>query len=282
MRYTYLRPQEPSDNSAPLLLLHGFGAALEQWRTNLIPLSQQHTVYALDFLGFGASHKAATVYSVALWQTQVYEFWQTFIRQPVVLVGHSLGALVALSTAVQYPDMVKGLVLLTLPAARQELLSGPSGAIASQMERWFANPLLLSPVFWFFRRSRVIRAALRFTYANPNAVTDEVVSRFIAPALDRGAAEVFFRLSEARTQADFSPSTKTLLQHLDRPTLMLWGASDRIIPLTWGRQLPPLNPHLKLVEIPDAGHCLYDECADSVNQEILSWVNQLQRESVFS
>jgi pimeloyl-ACP methyl ester carboxylesterase len=275
VRYTYLRADKEATLEAtqPLLLLHGFASALTQWRANLLPLSQQHTVYALDFLGFGASEKAAIAYKTELWVEQTYDFWRTFIRQPVVLIGHSLGGLVALATAVAHPEMIKGLVLITLPAARQELLSGKMLAIAGACERLFANPILLRPVFWLLRQPRVLRSILRLAYANHNHLTEELVLSFLEPALDQGAAEVFFRLAKARTQTDYSPETQQLLPQLQKPTLLLWGQQDRIIPPRWGKQFFSLNPNLKFVELPNAGHCLYHECADRVNQEILTWID---------
>ena len=65
-RYTYVRAENGNNPmiSTPLILLHGFGASIGHWRHNLPALSQKHTVYALDLLGFGASKKAATDYTV--------------------------------------------------------------------------------------------------------------------------------------------------------------------------------------------------------------------------
>ena len=59
VRYTYQRPAKVSESkNPPIILLHGFGASIGHWRYNIKPLSQNHTVYALDLLGFGASKKA--------------------------------------------------------------------------------------------------------------------------------------------------------------------------------------------------------------------------------
>lgn len=270
IRYTYIRAERANDT--PVLFLHGFGAAMTQWRSNLIPVSQLHTVYALDLLGFGASEKAAAPYSVALWVEQIYDFWQTFIRQPVILAGHSLGALVALTAAAAHPEMVQGLALMTLPAARQELLSGRLQEIAGRLESWLAQPLLIRPLFQVIRRRAILRRILKLVYTNAESVTEELIESFALPSLDRGAASVFARLSQARTQTDFSQCTKALLPQVKAPILLMWGEQDRIIPLTWGRQLARLHADLRLIEIPNAGHCLYDECADRVNQELLAWI----------
>jgi pimeloyl-ACP methyl ester carboxylesterase len=281
IRYTYIRTSQ-ADNDLPILFLHGFGAAMTQWRSNLVPLSQSHTVYALDLLGFGSSEKAAASYNVALWVEQVYDFWRSFIRQPVVLVGHSLGALVALTVAATHPEMVKGLALMTLPAARQELLSGKLQAIAGQLESWVAHPLLIRPVFQLFRRRSVLRSVLKLAYANAENITEELVESFALPALDRGAAGVFSRLSQARTRADFSQCTKAMLPQVQAPVLILWGEKDRVIPIAWGRELISVHADLKMVEISDAGHCLYDECAKQVNWELVAWIKHCSQRTANS
>lgn len=277
IRYTYLRPKTLISQEAPVLWLHGFASSLQQWRYNLVPLSETHTVYALDLLGFGASQKAAAQYGTELWVVQVYEFWQTWIGQPVVLVGHSLGALVALRLATLYPDMVDRLVLMTLPAARQELMPGAVNSVAMTMERLFTSPLLLKPMFRFLRRPSLIRKVLQSVYHQPAAVTDELVELFCAPPRDRNAERAFCYLAKARTDPAFTPTTRSLLQHLHVPTLLLWGEQDRVIPLQWGRQVAPLSEWIELIEIADAGHCIYDEHPDQVNQLIEDWLMRSHR-----
>ena len=81
----------------------------------MVSLSQNHNVYALDMLGFGASRKAQVNYKIDLWVEQVYDFWRTFIQQPIVLVGNSIGSLVCLAAAAAHPEMVKGVVMIGLP-----------------------------------------------------------------------------------------------------------------------------------------------------------------------
>lgn len=272
VRYTYIRSAQGA-TAPPLLFLHGFGSALGQWRYNLQPLSEFHHVYAMDLLGFGASEKAPAEYGVPLWMQQVYDFWRTWIRKPVILVGHSLGALVAIATAAAYPEMAQGLILLTIPASRQEVLPAKLQPIVGAIEGFFATPLLLRPLFQLItRKPGIIRSVLKKVYVNPEVVNEELVALFTTPPLDRGAAGVFCRLSKARTRRDFSPNVKDLLPNLNMPILVLWGQCDGVIPIAWGRQLVELHPQLKLVEIENAGHCPYDEHPERVNQEIAHWL----------
>lgn len=273
VRYTFVRSAAPTDQ-LPILFLHGFGSSLAQWQENLLPLSQTYPVYALDLVGFGASEKADTAYKVELWADQVYDFWRTFIGEPIVLVGHSLGALVALTAAVAYPEMVKNLALLTLPASRQEMLIGSLQSWVGRIESFFTSPLVIRPLFRLVRRPSIIRSILKAAYVNPERVTEELVASFLTPGFDRGASRAFYRLSKARTQLDFSLKTEDLLPQVTVPILVVWGEGDRVIPIVRGRQLSSFNSQLRLVEIPEAGHCLYDECAECVNAELLAWLGE--------
>ena len=256
----------------PLLLLHGFGASLDQWRDNLAPLAQHRTVYALDLLGFGESQKAATVFNTDLWSAQVHDFWQGWIGRPMILGGHSLGALVALNNAVTYPETVDRLILLTLPAAREELLSGWVEVASRLTEQLFSTPLLIRPLFQLLRQPAVIRGALRGIYQRRDRVDEALVSQFVRPTADRGAARTLCYLVRSRTELQFTPETKKLVPLLRVPTLLLWGQRDRIIPPTWGEQLAPLNPLVTLQVIPAVGHCAYDEAPELINQHLLTWL----------
>ncbi|MEM9906755.1 MAG: alpha/beta fold hydrolase, partial [Cyanobacteria bacterium P01_D01_bin.44] len=273
IRYTYLMPDNPEAQTAtPLLLVHGFGASLEQWRHNLRALSQQRPVYALDLLGFGGSQKPATMLGAKVWQAQVFEFWQTVIGQPVILMGHSLGALVALTSAAGHPQMVARLIMLTLPLARQELVSGWLDRLSRGVESVFASPLLLRPLFQLVRRPWFLRAVLRKVYRQPERVDDDLVAALARPTGDRGAARTLCYLVRSRTTADFSPTTHDLIEQLQIPILLLWGTEDTVIPIRWAEQIVPLNPRLTFQVIENAGHFLYDESPGELHGAIANWL----------
>lgn len=275
VRYTYVRPQDPvAQQRTPMLLIHGFGASLEQWRSNLEDWGQQRPVYALDLLGFGHSQKASVLLGANVWQQQVYEFWQVFLGQPVILMGHSLGALVALTAAAQHPTMVQRLILLTLPLARQELVTGWLDQLSRRVESLFATPLLLRPLFAIVRQPRFIRGALMKIYQQPERVDEPLVELFTRPTLERGAARTLCYLVKSRTQADFSEVTAELLQQVDAPILLLWGSRDMVLPLAWARQILAAHPDIDYREIEGAGHCLYDEFPNQVSTAISTWLER--------
>ncbi|MCX5980324.1 MAG: alpha/beta fold hydrolase [Nostocales cyanobacterium LacPavin_0920_SED1_MAG_38_18] len=274
-RYTYIRPPHDYARTTPLILLHGFGASIGHWRHNLEVLGKSHTVYALDMIGFGASEKAATSYNVELWVEQVYDFWKTFIRQPVVLVGNSIGSLISIVAAANHPDMVKGIVMMSLPdpnleqemipTALQPLVSGIKSIL-------FTSRLILKPIFYFVRRPGVLRPCARFAYANPEAVTDELIDILAGPPQDRGSARAFRALFKATTRVNFSPSIKKILPNLTIPMLLIWGKKDRVVPPKRANQFVGYNEKLQLLYLEDVGHCPQDESPELVNQAILDWM----------
>jgi haloalkane dehalogenase len=225
-------------------------------------------------LGFGASRKACADYKIDLWVDQVYEFWQTFIRQPIVLVGNSIGSLVCLAAAAAHPEMVKGIVLINLPdlSLREEAMPGWLRPVVSTVEGLVASPILLKTLFHVVRRPPVVRKWAGLAYASPVAVTAELVEILTGPAQDRGAAATFSALFKAMTSTNFGPRVKTILPTLDIPMLLMWGRKDRMIPPKLARQFVELNPNLELIELDDAGHCPHDERPEQVNQILLDWL----------
>jgi pimeloyl-ACP methyl ester carboxylesterase len=274
VRYTHLAQSPGTADKTPLLLLHGAGSSLEQWRENLTALAQERPVYALDLLGFGGSEKVAIALNTDLWTAQVAAFWQTHLGRPMIVMGHSLGALVALQVATSHPEQVARLVMLTLPAARPEI-GGAAAQIGARVENWFTSPLLVRSLFQLIRQPRLIATVLRQLYQDDQRVDAALLDSFIRPTQERGAARTFCYLVKSRTTDSFSPMTRDLIPLLQMPALLLWGQRDRVIPITWGRYVNRLNAQLTFVEVQGAGHFFYDEQATHLHDLIDQWLSGL-------
>jgi pimeloyl-ACP methyl ester carboxylesterase len=275
-RYTYLRPSKNHQKTPPLILLHGFGASIGHWRHNLEVLGEYHTVYALDMLGFGASEKAPVNYSIELWTKQVYEFWQAFIGEPVILIGNSNGSLISLAIAAAHPEMVHGVVMMSLPdpSLEQEAIPPFLRPIVTGIKKMVASPLILKPVFNFVRQPSVLRRWAGLAYANPEAITDELIDILAGPPQDRGSARAFSALFRAAIAVNFSPSVKAILPKLTVPMLLIWGSKDRFVPPILAKRFTQYNEKLELLDLEDVGHCPHDECPEKVNQVILDWIEK--------
>jgi len=279
-RYSYFRAKEKaefpsgSQTTPPIIFIHGFGASIEHWRNNIPVIAQNHTVYALDLLGFGASRKADVDYSAALWTEQVHDFWQTFIGVPVILVGNSIGSLVCLNTTTVYPEMVRGLVMLSLPdvSVREDLLPPLVSPIVTAIENLFASPLLIKNLLKLVRRPSIIRKWAGIAYPNKAAITDELVEILSSPAYDEGSEQTIFRLSRSVRKAAFAESVRDLLPQVAVPMLLIWGLEDKMIPPNQAKAIAELNSNLKLIELEHAGHCPHDEYPEQFNALLLDWL----------
>jgi pimeloyl-ACP methyl ester carboxylesterase len=95
----------------PLVMLHGLGDARSTWCPFLVELASRHRVLALDFRGHGESGHASGNYTLKHFVADAVALCDEVLEQPAVVVGHSLGGVVALSMAQQRPELVRGLLL---------------------------------------------------------------------------------------------------------------------------------------------------------------------------
>jgi pimeloyl-ACP methyl ester carboxylesterase len=281
IRYTYRQAAHNlnlSHPQLPLILIHGFGASIEHWRNNIPVLSQQHSVYAIDLLGFGASRKARTNYTINLWVEQLHDFWQTIIGQPVVLVGNSIGSLVCMSAAVKYPEMVRGIVMISLPdvSLRQEAIPKIFQPLVTTLENLVASPFLIQKILKFVRQPNIIRRWAKVAYEDETVLNDELVKILATPAYDEGAEHTFYNLFQGVRKPGFALAAKEVLPHLQLPMLLIWGLQDRMVPAILASSFARLNSQIELVELPEVGHCPHDEKPDLFNQILLEWLEKIR------
>jgi pimeloyl-ACP methyl ester carboxylesterase len=99
----------------PVLFIHGWLGSWRYWVSTMEALSDKYRTYALDLWGFGDSAKSKPHYNVAGYVALINNFVNAMGIREVPLVGHALGAIVALEYATCYPDQVKKIVAISLP-----------------------------------------------------------------------------------------------------------------------------------------------------------------------
>ena len=272
--YGVKKSQNPHSNKPPILLIHGFGAAIGQWRDNISALSEDHTVYAIDLLGFGGSEKPKTHYSIYLWVEQILSFWQRFVGVPMVIIGNSIGALVAAIAASHHPEIASGVVTISLPDI--EAFNALVPKWLQPLERAvkaIVSFLFVKPLFYLFRQTWMIHFVLKgIVYCDRDRVDDQLVEIIAKPARDRQAADAFVSLNRSLNQPNYSPSLTQALLELQVPLLILWGSRDRLIPPSEGSRLVKYAPDATLIYLANTGHCAHDDNPERVNHEILNWL----------
>ena len=114
--------KNPKKAKATYVFIHGIGNSLHAWDEVIVGLPQDVQVVAIDLLGFGKSPKPRWVsYDAKTQSRSVMKTLQKLklTHQPV-LIGHSLGALIAVEIAKQYPLFIKEIVLCSPPFYKPE------------------------------------------------------------------------------------------------------------------------------------------------------------------
>lgn len=108
----------------PLIFIHGWLGSWRYWWPSMQALSSHYRTFALDLWGFGDSSKATDQYSLSHYVALLEAFVDRLgMVEPVVIVGHGLGAAVALRYAAMYPEAVARLAAVALPVTGEELNS---------------------------------------------------------------------------------------------------------------------------------------------------------------
>lgn len=240
-------------------------------------------------LGFGASDKPADApYSIDLWSELALDFLNEFAEKPAIIVGNSLGSLVALNAAAANSDdpraAVKALVLLNCAGgmnskfvltdndrpAWQRAIFVPVFAFIDWV---LTTPALRDRAFAAYSSAETVRSILQSVYVNKERVDDELVRAILAPAADPTAPEVF----AAILAGDPGISPASIVDKVRLPILAVWGDRDSFTPLDGptGRlfsQLAQERPESVAMRIIKAGHVPHDDDPPAALDAILPFI----------
>jgi pimeloyl-ACP methyl ester carboxylesterase len=187
--------QAPTQQTATIILLHGIGSSLSMWKPLVKKMPADVRIIAIDLLGFGASPKPNwNTYNV---RTQADSLATTLfsmkIRGPVVVVGHSLGSLVAIEFARRYPLMTKSLVLVSPPLYNPDRI---------RKRRDFNPDDVLKRMYAIFASKpdaagKILKLASRYYLANKG-----IVGATIDPLTAPFVAETFQRYNDGQTMRE--------------------------------------------------------------------------------
>ena len=260
--------------ATPMLLIHGLGDEADTWRHLIMPLSADRRVVALDLPGFGRSDKPERSYTLLFFQDVELELLDTLTVPRAILVGHSLGAVIAHSTALNHPERVERLILVD------------GSLVARSQEIDLATLLFLIPGLgeWLYTRLRHDPQAAYQTlapyYSRLNELPDADQAFLFQRVNERvwsdGQRRAFF--SAFRNLARWLPGQQrdlaARLPALSIPTLVVWGEADRINSVENGRALAELQPGAHLAVVPGAGHNVHQENAEAVLKAIREWMTR--------
>ena len=237
--HTLVWPADPDFGAraeSPVVLLHGGGANAHWWDHLANRLATRHPVYALDFRGHGDSQYPATR-RVGAFGDDLEGLAAWLARDDLVLIGHSLGAAVALDHASRHAS-TRAIVLVDL-ARGGAPATGRRARLALSLRRTYRTRAEAIERFRFLpessHASEVLRAAI-----GAHSVREEPDGRF-GYKFDPG----WFALP-AKPRPD--------LARLRCPTLLVRGSESTLLPSDAAQSFVDEVKSARLVEIPEAGH----------------------------
>jgi pimeloyl-ACP methyl ester carboxylesterase len=245
----HLRDEGPRDDPEPILLLHGTSASLHTWDGWADELARNRRVIRVDLPGFGLTGPdPASRYEIEAYVRFVILLMDERQLQRVVLAGNSLGGHIAWKTARDHPERVSRLILVDAAGYAFEPESIPIGF------RLARNPLF-APLLTRILPRGTVEASLRDVYGDPARVDDALVDRYFELTLRAGN-----RLAVAeRFRQMKSGEHEDQVGDVRQPTLVLWGAKDRLIPVKFGERFARELPDARLVVFDGLGHVPHEE-----------------------
>jgi pimeloyl-ACP methyl ester carboxylesterase len=260
-----------------IVLIHGFGASVGHWRKNTPILAQKFRVYAIDLIGFGSSAQpkpSELAYTFETWGQQVADFVNEVVGDRAILVGNSIGAVVAMQSAIYAPELIVKTVLINCSLRllqEQNQLDMPwfKRVGVKAVQNILGNRAIAKLFFDQVRNRRSVKQILSQAYFHKEAVTEELVDILIKPAQNPNAVDVFM----AFVRYSQGPRPEDLLAILPCDAIVLWGDRDPWEPIELGRKSFTKFACVKeFIDIPNAGHCPQDEVPEIVNNILLKFL----------
>ncbi len=225
----------------PLLLVHGLGARAEDWGAMIPKLAAKgFHVYAPDLLGYGRSPRPDVNYSIAMQETAVVQFMQAVGLTRADVGGWSMGGWVAMRLTLDHPELVDRLVVYDSAGIYFPPSFGPGLFVPTDAAGVRLLMKTLSP----------------HPQQMPDFVTKAVLRRFAQNGwvINRSMSS----MTTGRDLLDFR------LHGMQRPTLIVWGSKDELIPLSAGQRIHELIPGSVLNVVDGCGHLAPLECSRPV------------------
>ncbi|MCC5854144.1 MAG: alpha/beta hydrolase [Idiomarina sp.] len=259
----HIRDQGDRDDPEPILLLHGTSASLHTWEGWMPYLTPQRRVIRVDMPGFGLTGpEPFGDYHVERYVDFVMAVANALELEHFILGGNSFGGRIAWTTALNYPDRVTRLILLNASGGFPiEAEHVPLGFRLAQM------PLIRHVTRSLLPR-HVVRASLENVYANPTDATDELIDLYEAMTRREGNRTALLQRFAQASVSDESDRLATLTQ----PTLILWGAHDRLIPVANAHRYAEAINHSQLVIFDTLGHVPHEENPELSIQPVLEFL----------
>jgi len=240
-----------------VVLLHGFGASKDFWNAVAARLTPTYRVIVPDLPGFGESTKLESAnYGMKTQAERLHGFLDQLGIEKAHVAGNSMGGAISLVYAAMYPEFVNSLMIGGSP--------GVSSSAQEDLEQLVSsgdNPLLVGNEDDFDR-------LMELAFSNPPSIPGPLKREMVARAVQ---AEKFNEKIFADLRIE-GGSLDRYLEGVSVPTLIVWGADDRLVDASMAAAFSAGIKSSKAVIFDHCGHALPRECPDVLAERYLTFL----------
>jgi pimeloyl-ACP methyl ester carboxylesterase len=237
----------------PVLFLHGWLGSWRYWFPTMERVAEHFRTYSFDFWGFGESRRQSTQESIQNYSDQVIRFIDELGIDNVLLVGHSMGGMVALKTAINHPKRIGRVAAVGAPIVGDSL---------SWLLKLTDRPVLAKT----FARASWFR---RFMFSHFLGETNDPAVHEILDDSVKSSSTTLQRAVSSMWRTDLRPE----LPRLTVPTLIVHGGRDEIVHPNQADLFDNI-PAAEVVVMPESRHFPFLDEADLFNDMLVRFLKQ--------
>ena len=254
IRYLSYTNSKGSRKKGTLVLLHGIGASADRWSSVAPALSTHYQLIIPDIVGFGYSDKPTIEYTMDFF----VKFFEDFLHRLEVtrlsIIGTSFGGYLATEFTIRNFEKVDKLIL-----------AAPAGAMRTSTR--VLDQYIMAALYPTYENAN---RAFRDMAYEPSVVSEETIRDFMNRMRLPNAKYAFMSTLLAIRDSKDLPGRLT---KISVPTLLIWGANDRMIPLAYSREYTEI-PNSQLTIIDNCGHTPFVEKPAEFNHIVLKFLER--------
>ncbi len=245
----YAREEGPKTGQVALLI-HGWSSSWYAFSPLIPLLSKRFRCIAVDLPGYGNSPPLPTRVSIEAYADILFDLLCEVTDNPAVVIGHSMGGMIALTMALRHRVQIERLVLLC-PTVSGHLSTSINLFVSpiTMLERYPLANWMVSAMepYMLSVTDRLMRPV---SFAERTAISEDDYIRLRSDARRPGQGRVRAECYWAMREGDL----RGKLAEIEPPSLVLWGAEDNTVPLRDAGVVADEWPSADLRIIPKAGH----------------------------
>ena len=251
---------------SPIVLVHGIPTSSFLWRDMIEELSTHGRVIALDLPGFGFSDPPQDGdYGISNYARVLERFLEALSIEKAILVCHDLGGPISLTYALRHPDKYERLIILDTFLHRDL----PPWPLSMKLAK--IRPI--GEMFFWIGGKSIFRSGLEEGVVDKTIISEGIVKRYYMPD---GTPDKLNRSMLGTLRIDYLKDLEFIeknLKTIKKPTLILWGAKDKYLPISLGDRIHKDIAGSRMERIPNCGHFIQEDQPELATKIIVAFLN---------